>query len=1038
MAVLDSETLTTEQKKPAISVRGVGQLAQIQTPSQPLDSFFADIPDANAPVPKPGQKPLTDYFKDIGAPDTGPVDPNQMVKPKSMQNVDIFKPEAGVDYDTGAPLHHRVKMWDASGEPGPATGKSEQELYLLQNFGPGNFKKDANGQWLVRPNWTAEQEGTSPIGVHRDRKAPANKDRWVAVYPRGSIGNSLAAGGAASMPENVGTAIGTAAGSPLGPVGSAVGAGLGYGAGHLANEGMKSLEGFYDKTGKQLAGDTALGAGLNTMFQGAGPAWNAGRNRLYNSTSTAIQRWTGVTPETRALTQGLETYGVHPPVGSVAPGAKSLEWDRRQRNMTSGDPRAAERAAVVTERIGEVLDQTPGMTPQARARAVSYINDTNVANASGVSGQAVRDAITARNELSQQIQDAYVEDAHRALDRAAETYRRNINGPVFATPRGAKQSEVSQAGNLARGLTQTMEDARAEFGREMNDVASNFHNAAGGKPIVDISGTLPLIEDFLHPTPAPMRSILAKASERDAAVAPEMPPENVAPDATMDEIKAVMQWMQQKKDAGLPSTAGVGPSANDNPIMVGIEEAHKLRSSLMEMVRLKGDTAGIGMRRGEIYRIVHAIDAAMDKTALDAGGTVGAGLRDFNQRWAEGIVRFTNDDVNHILRETNAGRPPDPDVVADVIMNRKSLTATKQIMDMLSPDMRFAVQQADLQNIIKSATVPVGKFGRPTIDPDALIEAISERASLNRVLYGRNDPTIKALEELAVAFKVAGGQVELDSMPGFAGNVVPFGRSPVGVQRGVFDVVRALRAARDEQQAMRREVERDALGALRSNDPKLVDGGVRYILENEARTVRAAEVLGPNSPEWQALQHEAKVEMLRGAVVELPNRIGRTINARALGNNISKLTDRQQQMLLPGSELADMRLLAQQAKMLFPELAESDMGGSLAAASTLGNLPKANAIRRWTWSQVAGYIADSPAVARMLAGTIRDDPYRGRRLLSYLMQYGVNAGLPAVENANTGQSGPAGPSFDQQMRDLKTLESVHGPVPKKGYQGPSE
>lgn len=995
------------------------------------DIFAPFVAQKKEPIPQSEADAIFAPFKELGP--QGATPKSGTAKPPSVTVADIFKPEEGADYETGAPMSHRWNLFRASSHAEP-NNKSEQELYLESRFGKGNYKRDQGGTWLVKPNWDKNQDATyeGPRGApvyHDPATAP-----WTAVFPKGARGTmeNIGVGAAAGLPAMAGAVGGAAAGTAVGgPVGGVAGAFAGSGFSHVADEGVKALQGFYNKSPLELAGDTALEGGLNALFQGAGPAWNASRNHLYNTTSQAIQRWTGVTPETRALTQGLEAYGVTPPVKSIAPRAKALEYDRRQRNMTTGDPMAAERAAVVDERIGEVLD-TSGMSPQQRARAVQYINDTNVADTPGQSGQMVRDAITARNEASQQLQDAYVEDAHRALDRATSVISRNI----AARPGTRKVSAVEAAGSTARSVVDDIEGVRAEFGAEMNLAASNFHNSAGGAPIVDIAATVPLVHEFLHPTPAPFRNILNKADARN--VTPEMPPENVAPDATVDEIAAVLKWMQEKNAAGVPPTAGMGPVANDNPVMVTIEEAHRLRSSLMEMVRLRGDTDPIGMRRGEIYRIVGAIDSAMDHTALEAGGTVGAGMRDFNRRWAEGIVRFTNDDMNYIMRQTKAGRPPDPGVVADAIMNRKSLAATKQIYDMLSPETQFAVQQADLQNILKSATIPVGKFGRPTLDPDALLEALAERASLHRFMYGRNEPFIKNLEELAVTFKAAGGQVELDSLPQFRGNVVPFGRSPVGVTNAVHDIRNSLYAARDEQVAIRREVEHDALGSLRSNDPKLVDGGVRYILESEARTARAAEVLGQNSPEWQLLQREAVVHMLRSAVVKTPTGIGRTVNSRALDNALSGLTERQQAMLLPGPLHADIRLLSQQARMLFPELAESEMGGSIAAAQTLGNLPKANALRRWTWSQVAGYIADSPAVARMLAGTIRDDPYRGRRLLGYMMQTGVNIGVAGANQAGgTDVSAPT-PSFDQQMRDLKTLESVHAPVPKKGYKGPSD
>lgn len=1031
----DPETLTPEQKKPAITVRARGQeVAQ----AEPLESYFSDLPPAGAATPKPGQKPIEDYFKDLGVPETGPVNPKAVVVPPTVSNPKLFEPEEGVDYETGAPMGHRMNLYRASSDKGP-DGKNEQETYLEKSFGKGNYRQGPGGEWLVKPNWEKFRDrnysGTlanGPAERHDQAKAP-----WTAVYPRGVAGTmeNIGVGVAAPALTAGGAMLGGVAGTAMGgPPGGVAGAVIGGGGGSAVDEALKAFQGFHNKTPLDTAKHIGVDAAVGGAFQGAPWMWNATRQGVYNLTSNAIRRFTGVTPETQALTHSLEPYGVTPPVESIAPNAKMLAWDRKQRNLTSGDPMAAERRAVIDQRIGEVFDST-GMSPVERANAVQYVNDVSTAPGSGRTGQIVRDALTTRNEQSQLLQDAYVEDAHRALDRALGTYTRNI----FSPPVGkAKRSAVDMAGDTARGVTHDIEGARETFGQEMNLVADAVHGTFGARPVVDISQTIPLVEDFMHPMPGPMRQIMKKAggNEGQGLLPPALPPDNVAPDATIDEIKAVMQWMQEKSHAGAPpASTGMPPAANENgPILVTVKDAHALRSSLMEMVRLKGDTSPIGVRRHEVLQIVHAIDAALDQVGLEAGGSVGQMMRGFNQRWADGIVRFTNDDINAILRQTRAGRPPDAGVVADAIMNRKSLTATKQVYDMLSPDMQHAVKTADLQNIISEATLPVGRFGRPTLDPDALLEALAERTSLHRFMYGRNEPIMKQLQELAVTFKAAGGQVELDSLPRFTGNVVPLGRSPVGVSNAVFDIRDALYRARDEQRRLAEEVQRDVIGSLRSNDPKLQDEGVRYVLKSEARTLRAAEVLGAWSPEWRTLQREAVVETLKNAVVPTLTGVGRTINARELENSLGQLTDRQQRMLFPGQLYDDIRLLARQAKMLFPELTESS-GGGLAAGATLGNFPKANALRRYTWSQVAGFIADSPAVARVLAGTIRNDPYRGRKMLSYLMQYGVGAAKEYTNQAGGITEGSeAEPGFDEQMR---RLDAVHKPVRKTGYGGPS-
>ena len=88
-------------------------------------------------------------------------------------------------------------------------------------------------------------------------------------------------------------------------------------------------------------------------------------------------------------------------------------------------------------------------------------------------------------------------------------------------------------------------------------------------------------------------------------------------------------------------------------------------------------------------------------------------------------------------------------------------------------------------------------------------------------------------------------------------------------------------------------------------------------------------------------------------------------------------------------ELDDVRLIAQQARYLFPEI-NSEAGSSIAAANIQGHLPALKAIGGYTWSLIAGRLADSPALASALAGKLRADPYGGRSLMGWMLQYGAD------------------------------------------------
>lgn len=443
---------------------------------------------------------------------------------------------------------------------------------------------------------------------------------------------------------------------------------------------------------------------------------------------------------------------------------------------------------------------------------------------------------------------------------------------------------------------------------------------------------------------------------------------------------------------------------------ITFEAAHNLRTTLREMAKIK-DLSPIGQRRGNIREMATMVDEAIQNAGGQAGPQAAQMLREADRAYAQGIVRFTNAETNSLIQDVRAGRMPRAEEVADVLVDAKSPEATRQMWSLLSPQLQNDVRTVDLKNLIDAASV-TGKDGRMTLNPDALLKALAEREEVNGFVYPRQ--FIAHLREMATDFKALGGSIDVTGLPANQ------------IRQHIERALGARRALEEDAKANPRL-------ALRSNNPEMVDAGARYFAMpgHEARTLAGVNVLGANSPEWQAVQRFAVMDLLKQAVV--PKGLGRTISGDAIEAHIGQLTETQQRVLF-GNRLDDIRLIAKQAKSLFPEL-EGEFGGSLAAANIKGQLPKRSAIRAFGWSWMAGKLADSPTLTRMLVGQIQQNPAQARSIMSYLIQEGVDTAINvAAKNVGPAQDFSAGSA----QPTLKMPPPVAQPRAQQptGYGGP--
>lgn len=993
-----------------------------------LSDFADELARASGPTAKPGTKPqstLADFKRDIGLPEVGPVEPNQLIKPLSVRHMDMFKPEEGVAYKTGAPMHHRDEMARMSASPGPREDpRSEQEIYLEKNFGAGNFRRDAAGKWLVKPNWDVRETGPlSGLGAAEVRsgrggaKITPGGDQWTALYPQGGLHDLMENTGStirATGPVLGGAVAGALAGAPGGPGTAAIGAGIGSGAGHLIDEGVKSAQGYFNKTPAELTRDAALAAGINGMFQGAPYLWNATKQGLARGFSSAMQHFTEVTPESRAIAQSLDRLGVVPPLGSVAPGLTSWEAQRQLRNRILNDPGLLPRTQAVRQRVGEILDTLPGMAdPAHRATAENYVYDATSASSPGQTGELIRNAV-ARRENEQQ-----------GAEQAALTQARNLLQQRQTTLLNAKGTQPRNLMDVGNTVATDYQAAKQAFVEHYDAVYDAVTNVGGGVPNVNIGDVVPMIHDFMNPMPTPMKNILAKAGGREA-MSPSDIPDDVAPNVAVDDIKKIMEAIANRVLNTSPQQ-GAAPAASD--VMVTPKEAHRLRSALREMARLSNSLSPMGPRRYEILQMANEIDASMTRAGNEAAEAGGPGvnfkslLDDADASYKKDVVKFTNDDVNEVISRAKDGRPPDPQVVADMLLHKNGVAAARQVLDTLSPEGQTAVQAADMRNILDASLsqTKYGPAGERTLDPDKLARELDRREMFHEEVYGPKDKFIEGLRETIKDMKALDGDID----PNRLANAMR-GTTSVDIRNALKDAVKS-----------RAELEsyvRDNLRAsLNSDNPELQQQGARYVLQNEARARRAAQILNP--AERQVVEREAVIEMLRQALTPIgrPERGIYTIGGEKLRQS-TKLTPATKNMWISNETQDNIDLLIRQTKSLFPEH-ENDFGSSLAASSA--KLKSwTNPTKIWTYARayIQGALADNPAVIRALTGTLRADPYTGRRLLGYILQTGADLGMTEY-NASGSNEPQGGQNTAEQM---KLLSSVHKTVPKAGagYNGP--
>jgi hypothetical protein len=846
--------------------------------------------------------------------------------------------------------------------------------------GKGNTGQDRFGQWWVK------EDG-----------------KRVAVLPKGLLGafKNIVSGGTSAPFTTAGGILGGAAGGVMGAAAGGVGAIpggiMGATVGAAAGKGLDDLGKwvmgvFAQKPSEVVVGMATEGA-LAGAFQGAAPVARA----IGQPIKRGIQSFMGTRSE-GALTSGAKlgrelggerktaptmsqpTKAV-PPIGSYAPGATGLEAKQQLRDILAGQGgSSAERSNIVylNARMRGVLSRE-GFTEPEINKMMDEIRNTSWQQSGRAAGEAVvsdlRGVTTALHDEAAVAR----QEAEELLNQSTQILERMSRAPK----------------NLGENIADAIVTERRRFGRRATDMYKAVDRIGGDQPLVPTALIIEQAKQFVHVTPpANVPPIIRDAARGRFVPTAEAPPGGAAPPAApapgggapvrppgatsnLEQIRQQMQGMGafQPQAPGAAARAGAqaaGPAADEVQHHITFAQAHALRTYLREVGEVT-DIRAAGVRPYQARSMAGSVDAAMQNAEGSLGRQSAEALKTADTLWREGIRRYEHVTINEIVQKLKSGIVPEPETVVSLFMKKDNINLAREVIGMLPNAARQGVVQADLSAMLEAAST-TNSAGRAVLDGQSLNNLLGDRHRLLEAIY----PMFPGGRDLLNGLRLHAAQLSaLD------------GRIDVTALRDPTQITALLRQSAASLQAADHFVRQNPLGALVNGTPAQIDRalhlytrpGMEAVTENIARTV------GPTSETWRAVQKFALQKLFAGSVVER-KALDKTVAGESIDAALRRYTPRQQELLFPGGLADDLRLLAKEAKFLFPGSAKGDIGTSFASKSILHkSYLNPLALSRRIQMHIGGYIADHPAVLRYLTDEVRANPVRGRRVMSVIGQW---------------------------------------------------
>lgn len=550
-----------------------------------------------------------------------------------------------VDYDTGLPWAAKVAVKDSD-------NPTEARLALEKLFGPGNAGQDKGGRW-----WVKTKSG-----------------KKVAVFAEGASGafGEGMAGAQASGPEAAGALTGGAIGLAGGPLGVLAGTGLGGAAGKGLDELSKAIRGVLSKSPSEEAGALAVSGAVNAGAEGAGQALRGtGRGIM----GLLRQKYWETTPDSNAMAENLLRKGAVPPLVTVAPGAKSAQYDQMLRNMVKGDPQRAKNIKFANQRLFDML-QMAGVPDDEIRDVFAAIVDPRRAISLRVEGETVTRGVQEHISGLEREANVAMETARGIVDRAEKQLEALGQNP--------------ETGNVHQLFNTAATESRRRFGGAMSRVYEDIDTMTGGKVIV--------------PT-----ALMKKAAQDVLSV---MPSTN-APTIFHEVV-------------GMPNK-------------LTIKEAQRLRTRLREAADSGNLTPGtIEHDYNEVARSVDAaMDPAgiPDQKSMPAEAL--RALEAADKAYAEGIAKYRDAKLNQMLRDYRNQKVLDPEKFAASLFDTQSAFRVRNYREIVGEQTWSIVQAADARNIFRAARRLASDASSATrIDGQALSTILETRGPMLDAIYG--------------------------------------------------------------------------------------------------------------------------------------------------------------------------------------------------------------------------------------------------------------------------------------------------------------
>lgn len=615
----------------------------------------------------------------------------------------------------------------------------------------------------------------------------------------------------------------------------------------------------------------------------------------------------------KAMTNELLALGYRPPLASAAPGMKAGQYEVQLRNIISGDPKTATNVAGLKHEMLDVLKDS-GLNEKEAFDTLKKVTEKTEAISTTEVGKALSKVSQDRAAALRTSADISLSQAQHIADQQVSLFKKY----------------ASTAGPIAQDTAKAISQGRADMGRAYGAAYKHIDAMTDGAEIVPLY---------------PVKNAINK-------IVKDLPPEKVP---TI--FNSILKMDQAD---------------------VSVMKMHEIRSALRE-----AESASNLTPSPENYRFGEIADWA-DRSFKDAEESLRGTphenvipfMRQVDQSYAKAIAPYKDAVMNKLVFDMKSGIQPNPEVTAKLIGQEGYTERTKQIVGLMTPEVRRKVGAAYTKSLFDDAQKLSGSnefltSGRALMKT---IEDPAKSATLDAIyepVYGKDFMTklrssVKQLAAMDGKLDIKGLEARVkDMQPG--------------------SLLDALNKHLSDLKNVDNFVKNNPLAALDSDSPLVVDRALRTIVSpgDEATLAFAAHTLNPDSKEWKMIQDWANKDLLSKAIYRTTSGSD-IITGKSLKDALGEYTAAQQKLLFPGKIIDKLNRLAAHADFLFP-FTEGDFGGSLAGAAIKGKVPQSSrADMLYLWHKFLGWALEHQKTLDYLVNGL-DNPNLAERVRARTM-----------------------------------------------------